>query len=474
MSEPANRTVNNLRKSGDLQGAWNFGFEALQSAPQDTYLRGALFWVCYEFLKLRLENLNKRASTSKNYRPTDFEFEQVEDLLQTIMSLQIATGGLEYKMLLIQFRKCLEWFPSMVRLVLQYQGALFDDEAKKPFQAEKGEVPSLMLSTARQVASAWLRAREYWQLDLGLVLAFLNETRQQISDTKHKMWLDYDQAKCLVVAGQNEQARTFILPILRKKQKESWAWGALAATYTKENKSLAMKFFAKGIVSAHEIAFSLRLLQGIIPLLIANQQQREASMCLNRAIKAYENNGWKVKPELQKLAGQPWFDSSVTDVQLNPFLESLCNDALDYLHGPLEVVIAVVENIHKSGKGFQAFIDRSTSLPVRLGVHKSKQKPQAGDFVELSLSKREQSREVVASVTCSEKKMTDVSFVEGNLKIAPKGFGFVEDTFVPPFLIGDIRDDTLVRAMRIMAWDKSKSRHNWKAIKLMVVSSNDS
>lgn len=43
MNEPANRTVNNLRKSGDLQGAWEFGFQALQAAPQDTYLKGALF-----------------------------------------------------------------------------------------------------------------------------------------------------------------------------------------------------------------------------------------------------------------------------------------------------------------------------------------------------------------------------------------------------------------------------------------------
>ncbi len=43
MNEPANRTVNNLRKSGDLQGAWEFGFQALQAAPQDSYLKGALF-----------------------------------------------------------------------------------------------------------------------------------------------------------------------------------------------------------------------------------------------------------------------------------------------------------------------------------------------------------------------------------------------------------------------------------------------
>lgn len=473
MNEPANRTVNNLRKNGDLQGAWEFGFQALQAAPQDTYLKGALFWVCYEFLKHQLENLNKRASSSNNYRPTDFEFEQIENLLQTIVNLDIATGGLEYKMLLVQFKKSLEWFPTLIHLVLRHQTVLFDDEAKTPFQAEKGEVPSLMLSTARQVASAWLRAREYWHLDLNQVMAFINQTREQASDTKHMMWLDYDQAKCLVVAGQYDQARELILPILRKKQKESWAWGALAATYSKQDQRLAMKFFARGIVSAHDVTFSLRLLQGIIPLLLANQQQAEASMCLKTAIAAYQAHGWKLKQELEQLSMQAWYDSGVDEKQLSPFLNSISHDALNYLHGPMEKVVAIVEKIHKSGKGFQVFVNKSTSLSVRMGVHKGKQKPQAGDYVELSVASVDGNKEVVASSSSKQVDMADVSYVEGTLRIAPKGFGFVEDTFVPPFVIGNLKNETKVRALRIMSWDKSKARHNWKAIKLTELNFNE-
>lgn len=92
-------------------------------------------------------------------------------------------------------------------------------------------MPSLMLSTARQMASAWLRARDFWQLDLYQLLAFINLTRQQVLNTKHLIWLDYDESKCLIVAGQYEQAQELLLPILRKKQKEARAWGALAASY---------------------------------------------------------------------------------------------------------------------------------------------------------------------------------------------------------------------------------------------------
>ncbi|MGR5134835.1 DUF7017 domain-containing protein, partial [Vibrio alfacsensis] len=75
-------------------------------------------------------------------------------------------------------------------------------------------------------------------------------------------------------------ARELLLPILRKKQKEASAWGALAATYQKQDRSLGLKFFAKGIVSAHDVTFRLKLLQVAIPLLLANQQTTEASMFL--------------------------------------------------------------------------------------------------------------------------------------------------------------------------------------------------
>lgn len=466
MSEQPFRTVTNLRKAGNLQEAWNVGFAALEHSPQDGYLKGALFWVCYEFIKQQQERISKRAVSSNNFRPSDFEFERIESLLQTIVSFDIPTGGLEYKMLLVQFKKNLEWFPSLVNLVLHHQSALFDDESKKPFQAEKGEVPSLMLSTARQVASAWLRAREFWQLDLNQVLGFINQTRQQVADTKHLIWLDYDQSKCLIVSGQYEQARELLLPVLRKKQKEAWAWGALAATYQKQDRSLALKFFAKGIVSAHDVTFSLKLLQGAIPLLLANQQPTEASMCLKTALQAYQSNGWKVNPELEQLMNQPWYDASVDENELKAFLKSLCRDAIEYLHGPTEKVIGVIENIHKSEKGFQVFVNKSTTWSVRMGIHKSNLKPQAGDYVELSLSMRGNEKEVVASVPSQPVELVDVSTIEGELRIAPKGFGFVEDTFVPPFVIGDIANGSRVAVLRIMAWDKTKARHNWKAIKL--------
>lgn len=465
MNEQPFRAVNNLRKSGKLQEAWNVGFAALEQTPHDVYLKGSLFWVCYEYLKQKQEKVATRATTSGNYRPSDFEFEQIENLLQTIAGLEIPTGGLEYKMLLVQFRKNIEWFPSLIHMVLDKQGTIFDDESKQPFQAEKGEVPSLMLSITRQVASAWLRAREYWQIDLQQVMSLITLTRSHVKDTKHIIWLDYDQAKCFIVSGDYGKARELILPILRKKQRESWAWGALAATYQKESPDLATMFFAKGIDSAHDVTFALKLLQGIVPLFLNAGQPDKASMCVKLAVGAYKENGWKVKPELEKLQAQQWYYSSVDETLLMTYLKSVSKDATNHLHGPLQFINGVVESIHRSGKGFNVFVNKSTLMSVRIGAHQGKVKPKPGDYVELSISQNEE-REVVSCKCIDKVEINDVSFTEGELRIAPKGFGFVNDTFVPPYIINSIENQSQVKVMQVLSWDKTKSRYSQKAVSI--------
>jgi hypothetical protein len=64
----------------------------------------------------------------------------------------------------------------------------------------------------------------------------------------------------------------------------------------------------------------------------------------------------------------------------------------------------------------------------------------------LSVASVDGNKEVVASSSSKQVDMADVSYVEGTLRIAPKGFGFVEDTFVPPFVIGNFKNETKVRA----------------------------
>ena len=82
-----------------------------------------------------------------------------------------------------------------------------------------------------------------------------------------KTWLHYDYAKCLIVSRNYETARDLVLPIVRTKVSEFWAWGALAATYVDSNPSKAVACFAKGLGECREAQFSVKMRGSLASLL---------------------------------------------------------------------------------------------------------------------------------------------------------------------------------------------------------------
>ncbi len=471
ISEPVWRQVNQLRKAGDLPGAWNTGFAGLAENPQDRYLKGALFWVCYDYLKGFLQPIMLRGQQNSGYRPNDREYRDIDGILEVIGQLQIPAGGFEYSRLLALFRKNMDCFPSLVRLVMQHQGDLFSDEDKTPYISDKGESPSLLLNTARKVASAWQNFGKQWQLPLTDVLALLDRARAECRDTQHKLWLDYDQARCLVMAGKNREARQFILPVLKRKQSESWAWGALASTYRQEDSEAAIALFAKGIGCAMNDQFAIPLLKGIAPLLMAQGKSREGSLFIKRLVDIYQSQGWAVKQNIADLTHNSDYDQSVDLAELQSVIIQLSSEALSYLHGPTRQCVGVVERCHQSGKGFDVYLSQQKTLSVRLGLHQQasgqRKLPSPGDFVTLTLTESDpECVEVVASKNSEPVDMDGVGTLTGILRVNPKGFGFVEDTFVPPLLLLKGMDGQRVTVIRVKSVDRKKQTIGWKAIHL--------
>ncbi len=51
MPESPAQAVTRLRKAGELKDAWDMAEDAIRKTPDDLYLKQAVFWVCYAFLK---------------------------------------------------------------------------------------------------------------------------------------------------------------------------------------------------------------------------------------------------------------------------------------------------------------------------------------------------------------------------------------------------------------------------------------
>ena len=212
MDEQPFRKINRLRKAGKLQDAWDFGCPAVQESPNDVYLKGAFFWICYDYLKQVQAPIKERAQqNSGNFNPDLHELERINFLLDWVIWLNIPLGGFEHRSLLLLFQKNLECIPKLVMFLVQFGASLFEDEDKIPYQGEKGESASLILKFARKVAKAWMENDEVRQIEIDQLVILLDQARNEGQDIKNMIWLDYDEAKCLIMAGRFEQARQFIL-----------------------------------------------------------------------------------------------------------------------------------------------------------------------------------------------------------------------------------------------------------------------
>lgn len=470
MTEMLNQEINRLRKSGQLREAWDVGCKAVQENPKDTYLKGAFFWVCYAYLKQEQASIKGRAvQNNGNYNLRPDEIDRVNFFLDWIIWLNIPLGGFEYRSLILLFQQNLETIPRLVLLLSRFSIDFFDKEQgdNRPYEGEKGESPSLMLKFARKTAESWRDHEEARQISIDQLLQIFEQVRKEVLDKQNLIWLDYDEAKCLIIAGRLEQAREITLRVLRKKQTESWAWGALATTYKMQDSEVATTLLAEGLTHVHDEVFALNLLKGIAPLLANQGFEDQASMCVQRALNCYQANGWSIKADLEKLVQQPWFNGNVDVGELAPFLQQRSEGALLYLHGPTEQCVAVVMNIHKSGKGFHVYRDQERRYSVRLGLLSAKSLPEIGSYIRLTLSAEDDS--TVSAEPCLPEAMSDVSFAEGNIRLAAGGYGFVGDTFVPSNLISEGIDGQLVKVMDVLDFDKTKNRLGRKALTLEII-----
>ena len=307
MDEPLHRVITNLRKSGKLAEAWRLGLPAVQENPQDPYFKGSFFWVCYDYLKEVQSHIKERAvNNGGNFQPSQGELDRINFLVEQVIWLNIPPGGFEFRSLLLVFQRNLEFFPKLVSYLFAHRETLFEAGDEEPYVGEKGESPSLVLNFGRKLAKAWLGSEEVRKIDIGQLCAYLGGIRRRAKDEQNKIWLDYDEAKCLIASRRYAEARKLVLPLLRTKRTESWVWGALAATYAEESDDAAISLYAQGILSAHDDTFILPQLSAIAKLLAKKGEFDAASMCVRRAVDCYDANGWKIKPHVERLTSERW------------------------------------------------------------------------------------------------------------------------------------------------------------------------
>lgn len=453
-----------LKENGNFEEAWQCGFNALQLDKQNVFLQTALFWIIYAALKQKINLIKQRENT----RPLPMEQNWIDSWVTRIVNLNrvLPNDNIDYRLwnLFTQTGATIGEFCKPLCLYILNSGrVLFRPADYNPYPGETGEAPSTVYKLARMVAAYYLNCKVSDPIPVGKVTGFLQYALDNTHDSTNKVWLTRDKAKVFMASGQVTRARQAFLEVLEKKRSVSWAWFDLATTYQDEPLK-ASSIVAYGLMCPNKPEFLIKGLSSFANILAQQANFSDASRSLLRLHSIYQKNGWALNKEVTELMSRSWYDASLDEVALDTTIRTLAASANKYVMQNPVIYKGIVATIHKSGKGADIYIAPEQIIPVFKKLFQPYEAFHPGTFVELLCDKKPDNDIPISVKEIKPFTSENICNFSGVLKLNEKGFGFVDNIFVPPFLIDSHTDGGEVSGIAVIKLNKVKNINGLTAI----------
>lgn len=145
---------------------------------------------------------------------------------------------------------------------------------------------------------------------LDLVDYFILHLDSTIKIYEDNIWLKYHKGKLLLLIKRKEEAKEFIIPVVREKQSESWAWGLLGQAFSEDDIDKSIACLIKGIEVCRDENFITNIRLELTKALIKSSLLPEAKYQLESLINFKKEKGQKLSDEIINYIGQEWFSST--------------------------------------------------------------------------------------------------------------------------------------------------------------------
>lgn len=280
------------------------------------------------------------------------------------------------------------------------------------------------------------------------------------------LYVSYYLVKLLLELQKKDYARKTLLPFVRTKSNEFWVWELLAQCTESSEQRLA--FLSKALLckSPKEFLVGVKLTMAIA--LKAAGYLAEAKMELMDVVAIRKQKGWIIPLQVEALIKQEWFNATIESSTVNDLYVSLAMPAQDTLYEGLPSIIAVITdvNIAKKWLNYTTIDGNSGGFPYS----KLWNKPIQGQLINLFMKDLNTSKIAFVQV-CTQEMLADLTWIEsfeGSIKIAPSGFGFVGNVYIPAPLVKDriLTAGQIITGTAVKAFDQQKNRYGRKAFQV--------
>lgn len=352
MSNYPNQRVNALRKSGRIDDAYQLGKDLLARYPEDLYLRSEVGWVLYDKAK---SVAGMAASANHDVRSLE---RRLELILNSYSQLGLERPDLLFS-LLVNVLTRIDAATTILPRFLQWAGlASFRPE---DFTAQKGKendviYPPLVERVASRVAKA-LGGSDSDVADKEFAISLIDLALNE-SQVQRPIWLRYRKALLLAEIGEIQQARELLLPVVREKRGEYWAWHALARVERRRDPKVALALCAKAFAVCHEEGFAVGVLADLAELAVELGRYELAKWSVDRHIAVRQERGWRVSDSLLGRTTTDWYEKSEIMKDSKSVLEDLSAPAEQVLY----------EGVWQDACFLEAFVGKKGKRLMKVGV----------------------------------------------------------------------------------------------------------
>jgi hypothetical protein len=492
------KEIGDLRKSGQLDAAYELASAWLTNEPDNVWAKRAMSWVRYERLKMTTKtdalddfldewkalnaliaiNPDDEVMLTTNVtwqavsrlfavREQDATTELLNSIFTSLQQWTLERPSELYSALLKAFLKAGKAWSGLDTFLGWWDLTNLRPEDYLPIVFADGQ-KGMALAEQAYIAYAKQLLTHPEPQSIKVLIGQLETLAEQHPEYQYP---SYYQAKLLASTGSKVEALTALLPFARRKQREFWLWDLLADLFADEP-SKAIACLCKAVSCPTQEKFLVKVRLKLSGLLKEQGLLNEAYTEFAKVIQIRQQEGWPVSSEYMDALKR--FDEAGAVIQsdnkkLYPNFLPLTDDLL-YEDVPEQ--IGVVTHLNTDKKIAHFMVSQTVTGHFKYEQRMSRVQP--GDFVALRLEERTGKDGlfwVPLSVKPTKKLPSDKVFkaFSGPLRrVNGKDFGFVGDVFLSPTLLKTVTEtsEETVSGEALLSFDKVKQAYAWKALQL--------
>ncbi len=339
---------------------------------------------------------------------------------------------------------------------------------KEDFEQYKLENGKKIMSLAERVYIAYSKALIKTR-DKDQIGAFVPKLEALMETHPDMLYPGYFCGKLLIVQGVNrDEALEKVVPFVRKKVNEFWAWQLMSDIF-KDDYKLQLACLLRAVHCKTQESFLGKIRIRLAELYLQNKDQARAKYHIDKVSTCYLKQGWRLPGLVQQWSWQSWLQTTVPDSS-DPFDYTPITNELLYKELPKS--LAVVTYVDAQAKRASLVYGVKKRMMVRYANWKLF--PKEGMIIEMKYTLEGDKLNVVdVEQTSIYDGLDYVKIVSGRIeKREGSPFAFLksgsEKLFISPNVVAKyhLTGNDTISALAVLDFNKKKNEWNWSCISI--------